>query len=69
MLALVGDCCQTTALFRSNYLYFGLYHLVKMLAGCGQHISRQRLADLLNCDRTSVSKAFARLKKSTSMCT
>lgn len=63
MVGLTSDCCQMTALFRSNYLYFGLYHLVEILASHGQYLNQQQLASLLNHDRTSVSKAFARLKR------
>ena len=63
MVALTSDCCLTTALFRSNYLHYGLYHLVMLLASHGQYLTQQQLATLLNHDRTSVSKAFSRLKK------
>lgn len=33
--ALMRDLCRTTALFRSNYLHFGVRHLAQMLVGAG----------------------------------
>ncbi|MGN0059909.1 MAG: Crp/Fnr family transcriptional regulator [Coriobacteriales bacterium] len=63
MTALMRDLCQTTALFRSNYLHFGVRHLVQMLVGAGVFLTQQQIADVMNRDRTSVSKAFTQLKK------
>ena len=33
--ALMRDLCRTAALFRSNYLHFGVRHLAQMLVGAG----------------------------------
>ena len=63
MVALIADLCQTSALFRSNYLHFGVLHLVSMLEKAHVFLTQQQLATLLNRDRTSISKAFSLLKK------
>ena len=63
MLLIETDMCRYTALFRPNYTYLGLYHLLKMLADNDQYISQQSIASLMNLDRTSITKAMSRLKK------
>lgn len=60
---IASDACQIAALFRSNYTYYGLYHLVEILTQYSQFITQQQLADLMNLDRTSISKAVSRFKK------
>lgn len=56
--ALMRDLCRTTALFRSNYLHFGVRHLARVLVGAGvfrrRHIRGLRtsirlLDDVLCC--------------------
>lgn len=63
LLQLATDALQCVALFRANYTYLGLYHLLKMLAFHGQFLTQQQLAAILNHDRTSISKAISRIKK------
>ena len=45
MTALMRDFSQTTALFRSNCLHFGVRHLVQMLEGAGMFLTQQQFAD------------------------
>lgn len=63
MVALIADVCQISALFRPNYLHYGVFHLVSMLEKAHVFLTQQQLATLLNRDRTSISKVFATLKK------
>ena len=56
------DCCQMMALFRPGYTYYGVRHLTEMLANNKVYLTQQQLAQLMSRDRTSISKAVARLK-------
>lgn len=63
LLQLAADALQFVALFRANYTYRGLFHLVKLLTKHGQFLTQQQMADIMNHDRTSVSKAMSRLRR------
>lgn len=62
MLLLSGDTAQLAALLRSNYTYYGLFHLMKVLAETKQYLTQQQIAELMNRDRTTISKALSRIK-------
>lgn len=62
MVQISADACVITALFRSNYTYLGIYHLIDILTKHDQYLSQQQLAKLMNRDRASISKAISRLK-------
>lgn len=63
MMQTTADALQCMALFRANYTYHGLFHLIRMLTDCRQFLTQQQLANIMNHDRTSISKAVSRIKK------
>lgn len=54
--------CQVAALVRPNYTYYGTYHFMKLFEQYGLFVAQQDIADIMNHDRSSVSKAMKRIK-------
>lgn len=54
---------KTTAFIRANYTYYGVYHFMKMFEAHGLFVSQQELADIMNCNRSSISKAMKRIRE------
>lgn len=63
MVLLTTDICQLAAFFRSGYTYYGVYHLIRELNKYDLFLTQQQLADLMNRDRTTISKVIHRIKK------
>lgn len=62
-LEIQSDMCQFAALFRANYTYYGIYHFLRILSEHSIYLPQQQIANLMNRDRTAISKAYRRIKE------
>ncbi|MBR5260274.1 MAG: Crp/Fnr family transcriptional regulator [Eggerthellaceae bacterium] len=62
-LRIMEDGCMMTAILRANSVYLSVFHLVQYLAQQNDYLTQQQIANLINHDRASVSKAMTRIKK------
>ncbi len=63
LATLVMDQCELAGIVRANYAYYGVLHLMKKLLTYRLFITQQQVADLMGLGRSTISKAFARLKQ------
>lgn len=62
MVRVQSDACRFTALFRANFTFHGVFHLMKLLTEHSIYLTQQDMGRLMNRDRTSISKAVNRLR-------
>lgn len=63
MIRIMEDTCEMSAILRAQSVYLSVHHFMRYLAQFDLYLTQQQIADVLNCDRASVSKAVARLRK------
>lgn len=62
-LRIMEDGCTMTAILRADSVYLSVYHLVQYLNQQSTYLTQQQVANLINHDRASVSKAVSRMKR------
>lgn len=62
-LRIMEDGCMMTAILRANSVYLSVFHLVQYLAQQNVYLTQSQIANLLNHDRASISKAMSRIKR------
>lgn len=61
-LRIMEDGCMMTAILRASTVYLSVFHLMQYLTQQNAYLTQQQMADLLNHDRASVSKAVTRIR-------
>lgn len=62
-LRIMEDGCMMTAILRANSVYLSVYHLMQYLTQQSVYLTQQQIANLINRDRASVSKAMSRVRR------
>lgn len=64
MIRIMEDTCEIAAILRAQSVHLSVHHLTQLLLQHHIYLTQQQLADVINHDRASVSKALARVKSS-----
>lgn len=62
MIRIMEDACEVSAILRAESTYASVHHMMRYLSGHRIYLTQQQIADIVNRDRASVSKAMSRVK-------